>query len=40
MSKEIILCWNCNNPVSQYFSELYKGQRGKCSNCDIDFPLE
>lgn len=40
VSKQIILCWNCNNPVTQYFSSVYNGQRGKCSSCDIDFPLE
>jgi hypothetical protein len=40
MSKQVILCWSCNNPVTQYYSDVYKGERARCSNCNIDFPLE
>ncbi len=34
------LCWICHNEIIQYYHDGYKGLRGKCSTCKIDFPLE
>jgi hypothetical protein len=33
-------CWICNTEIIQYYHDGYKGMRGKCSVCKIDFPLE
>jgi hypothetical protein len=40
MEKSKILCSNCNNEIVEYYDEGYKGNRGKCVLCKIDFPLE
>ena len=33
-------CMMCNSIVNQYCEEKYNGMRGKCINCEINFPLE
>ncbi len=35
-----ISCWICQTEIIQYYHDGYKGMRGKCSICKIDFPLE
>ena len=35
-----IVCEICSSLISQYYDEGYKGTRGKCIRCGIDFPLE
>ena len=35
-----IRCINCNIEIIEYYSENYKGYRGKCLNCKTDFPLD
>ena len=40
MEKSKILCYNCKNEIKEYYDERYKGNRGKCVICEIDFPLE
>ncbi len=35
-----IRCINCNVEIDEYYSEQYKGYRGKCTICEIDFPLD
>jgi len=40
MEESKILCNNCNNEIVQYFDAKYSGNRGKCTTCKIDFPLE
>ena len=39
-----ILCINCNTEIIVYYNENYKenykGYRGECPNCKIDFPLD
>ncbi|WP_280924464.1 hypothetical protein [Nitrosopumilus ureiphilus] len=37
---EEITCLVCSAEIIEYFEERYKGQRGKCTICEIDFPLE
>jgi len=39
-SAEEIICRICDAKIVQYFNENYQGQRGKCTICGIDFPLE
>ena len=39
-SAEEIICRICDAEIVQYFNENYQGQRGKCTTCGIDFPLE
>jgi len=31
---------NCNNVIIEYYDDGYRGNRGKCIVCNIDFPLE
>jgi len=38
--EEKIICWNCSAKIVQYYNEDYKGKRGRCPVCDVDFPLE
>ena len=33
-------CDNCDSTIIQYYNEHYRGTRGKCLTCEIDFPLE
>ena len=40
MEKSKIVCYNCNNEIVEYYDDRYKGARGKCLLCKIDFPLE
>jgi len=40
MFHEKMLCDVCKSEISQYYDESYKGNRGKCTICGIDFPLE
>jgi len=37
---ERIECCNCTNMIIQYYNENYKGMRGKCPNCLVEFPLD
>ena len=37
---EEMICRICDAKIVQYFNENYQGQRGKCTICGIDFPLE
>jgi len=40
MDKSKINCNQCDGEIIEYFDEGYKGKRGKCPNCDTNFPLE
>lgn len=40
MSKSQIYCEYCAEFIVEYYHEGYKGKRGKCTKCGIDFPLE
>ena len=40
LSVEKIICWNCNAEIIQYYNQNYKGKRGRCPICGVDFPLE
>ncbi len=40
MAKTPTLCIHCANEIAEYYDETYKGIRGKCVFCKIDFPLE
>lgn len=40
MGKSKTACDNCNGEITEYYDEGYKGKRGKCPKCGIDFPLE
>ena len=35
-----LFCVDCNVDMIEYYSKKYKGKRGKCPNCEMDFPLE
>jgi hypothetical protein len=35
-----IVCWNCDVEIIQYFDIKYKGKRGQCPVCGVNFPLE
>ena len=37
---EEFTCWVCSTEIIEYFEVRYKGKRGKCTCCNIDFPLE
>ncbi|SVA58387.1 uncharacterized protein METZ01_LOCUS111241 [marine metagenome] len=36
----IITCEVCKMKIVEYYDNQYKGKRGKCLSCGIDFPLE
>ncbi len=40
MGESKILCHHCHLIIIEYYDEQYRGNRGKCDNCKIDFPLE
>jgi phage FluMu protein Com len=40
MSSTDILCEFCEVIVVEYYHEGYKGKRGKCPKCHVDFPLD
>lgn len=33
-------CMMCSGTIIEYFEQRYDGLRGKCINCEINFPLE
>jgi len=33
-------CDNCSADIAEYYHDGYKGKRGKCPQCGVDFPLE
>jgi len=33
-------CGACGNPIVIYYDKTYNGMRGRCTNCDNNFPLE
>lgn len=33
-------CDNCKGDLTEYYHDGYKGKRGRCPVCKIDFPLE
>jgi len=35
-----IICWNCKAEVNKHYNDAYKGKRGRCPVCGVDFPLE
>jgi len=35
-----ITCDLCNEYIAEYYHDGYKGKRGKCPACGVDFPLE
>ncbi len=37
---EKIKCINCYTEIIEYYHKGYKGYRGKCIICKIDFPLD
>ena len=39
-SEDKITCWVCGTVVIEYFEVRYKGKRGRCPTCEINFPLE
>jgi transposase-like protein len=40
MSKSKLNCYHCDSKIIVYYNESYKGNRGKCSKCKADFPLD
>ena len=38
--EEKMVCQDCDADIIEYYSEKYKGKRGKCPICGMDFPLE
>ncbi|MDH3696148.1 MAG: hypothetical protein OEQ15_02415 [Nitrosopumilus sp.] len=40
MNKSNLTCDHCNEDIEEYYHEGYNGNRGKCSRCGVDFPLE
>ena len=37
---ELIQCTVCYREISEYYHPKYRGLRGRCPGCGIDFPLE
>ena len=37
---EKIKCNSCHSEILEYYNDEYKGYRGKCLICKIDFPLD
>ena len=33
-------CGACGNPIIIYYDKTYNGTRGRCPNCDNNFPLD
>ena len=33
------ICWGCNGLAYAYWDSKYKGWRGKCPDCDTNWPL-
>jgi hypothetical protein len=40
MGTSKISCDLCSGEIIEYYDSSYKGMRGKCPHCKIDFPLE
>ncbi|MDH3677605.1 MAG: hypothetical protein OEQ12_04805 [Nitrosopumilus sp.] len=40
MTDEGFICSICYSKITVYFHEKYAGIRGKCTICEVDFPLE
>jgi len=40
MDDSKIICEHCSEDITEYYHDDYKGKRGKCSSCGVDFPLE
>jgi len=40
MENSKIICDNCSADITEYYHAGYKGNRGKCLQCGVDFPLE
>ena len=40
MSSPEFSCDHCNADIAEYYHDGYKGKRGKCPKCGVDFPLE
>ena len=40
MIKSKHVCDYCKADIVEYYHDGYKGKRGKCSKCGVDFPLE
>ncbi len=40
MSGLKIPCEHCNGDITEYYHERYRGKRGRCPICGVDFPLE
>ena len=40
VGEAILTCDECKGEITEYYNEHYNGNRGKCLNCGIDFPLE
>lgn len=34
------LCWFCGVDIVVYYHKGYRGTRGRCPKCGVDFPLE
>lgn len=37
---EKIICGSCSAEIVEYEDEGYKGKRGRCPICGVDFPLD
>ncbi len=37
---ESIACWHCDATIVVYYHSGYRGMRGRCPGCKVDFPLE
>jgi len=40
MGKPEIICNVCREIIIEYYNDHYKGIRGRCTRCEVDFPLE
>lgn len=40
MEETRIICEHCQAEITEYYHKGYKGNRGKCPKCGVDFPLE
>ena len=40
MRESEIICDNCKEVIMEYYDEQYGGTRGKCTRCEVNFPLE
>lgn len=40
MPEKEIKCEHCGSTITSYYSEAYKGNRGRCASCEVEFPLD